>query len=262
MIESGFSFAGKHCMRDFNCLYVEGNSGRIITPRLNANEYKIGGVSGSVRFPGETYETHLLKGALFPMISPLSEAEAQIAARALTNWLFSGQQRLIFDYETDKYLLAEVQADATWSAQQWLDGGLAIQFLAQPFAYAIAESAASASIGASGSVPISVNTGMAAPLNATITNTGTAALTGVTLTLKSKAAVFTGLNIASGAALAITMDAPIGAKVGSVNALPYASRFDYMELAKGSNTVGVALTYASSGTKTATVRFSARGRWK
>ena len=93
-------------------------------------------------------------------------------------------------------------------------------------------------------------------------NTGTAAITGVTVTAGGKKAELTkALNIAAGSSLTIDMEPPIGAVYGNGDsALPCAKRFDYIALPDGPNVINVALAYGS-GTAGAAITASVRGRW-
>ena len=271
-IESGFTFGGKHCMNDFGLLYVEDKGGRIITHARRINEYTIAGASGTVRFPGEAYEKAILSGALYPMTSPTSEAEAQALMRSIDAWLYGPRDKLIFDYEPDKYRLAEVTGESKWSYRDWIDGGLAIEFDVQPFAYAVTPTTPFAyAVVPTPTQPnvkeyvyaINVETGLEAPLEATITNSGTAKLTGVTIDCGSKRWSFEDMSITQCGVLAISMESPIGATItqGNVitNALPHATRFDVINI-EGETAISVKLTFDGSA-HSDSVALSARGRW-
>lgn len=262
-IESGFTFNGAHSMNDHGLLYVEDNGGRVITHARRINEYEIAGASGTVRFPGEVYEKAKLGGSLFPMVSPASEAAAQALMREIDAWLYGPRGALIFDYEPDKYRLAEVIGESKWSYREWLDGGLAIEFDVQPFAYAVTPTTLSHAVSTAYTFALNVDTGLAAPLEATITNTGAAALTGVVIQHGAKYWIFEGMSIAQGGVLRISAEKPIGATItqgGAVtNAMPKSTEFDIIEVS-GSASVGVTLTFAS-GARGANVALQARGRW-
>ena len=259
-LQTGFTFDGQHCMTHFGCVYVEQNAGRTITPAITANEYQIGGTSGTVRFDGQVYAPIERKGALYPLTRPVSDASAQQKARALSAWLANGRKQLIFDYETSKYYMAEMLTGSIWTAAQWMDGGLEIAMLCQPFAYSVSQSSASVGMGTSGSMTLSVSTGVEAPVSFRVTNTGSAPIASVTLTVGSKRVVLSGMNMAAGSVLNISMEPPIGAVIGNASAMQYASSFDYITLTT-SATIGVAITYGAGTTKTATVQAFLRGRW-
>lgn len=264
MIESNFSFAGKHCMTDFDLLYVEDNDTRVVSGDTALNTYEIAGMSGTLRYGGERHEVHRRMGHLYPMTSPPSEAAAQELMRRVAAWLKgAGRERLIFDHEPDRYLLAECASELVWSKKSWMEGGLDVTFDCQPYAYALRESVASASIGASGSVTITVDTGAPAPLCATITNTGSAALTGIKLIMGGRWWEFVGMSIAKNGVLRVSMERPVGASITqggtATNALPCCERLDDLTV-KGAASVSVLATYAGSGGG-AHVTLTARGRW-
>ena len=262
-IESGFSFNGKH-VSDFGLLYVEDSGGRVITHARRVNEYEIAGASGTIVFPGERYEPAELTGALFPLDDLADEAAAQALMRQVTAWLYGPQGRLIFDYEPDRFLLAQAAGESKWSRRDWMDGGLNIAFRVQPFAYAlIAAEAAGTVTQAGATMALPLATGRPAPLEATITNAGASNLTGVTVSSGGKTWAFAGLSVPEDGALSISGEPPIGATltVGSTksNALTKATAFDMIELETGAS-VSVALSF-EGGSGSADVTLRARGRW-
>ena len=104
---------------------------------------------------------------------------------------------------------------------------------------------------------LNVSTGQKAPLNLQVKNTGAAPITGVQI---GSGVVLSGMSLANGQTLTVDMEPPIGAVIGSTNALPYATAFAPILLNSGSNAITVTLTYGS-GTKGAQITASARGRW-
>ena len=261
--EINFSFDGLHCLRDFGCFYVE-KSGHPVAPAKMPNEYEIAGLSGTVRMEGQTYDPLKFAGSLYFTTDPPTQAAAQEMLRKISAWLLAGRRRLIFDYEPTRFYLAEVTASSKWSYSDWMEGGLDIEFEAQPFAYNVDENTASkATTAASNTLTLIATTGEPAPLKVTVKNTGTAAITGVTVTAGGKKAELTkALNIAAGSSLTIDMEPPIGAVYGNGDsALPCAKRFDYIALPDGPNVINVALAYGS-GTSGAAITASVRGRYK
>lgn len=263
-ILSGFTFNGLHCMRDFGLLYVPSEEGRVITPARRVNAYEIAGTSGTVRFPGETYGVSTLAGALYPMESPADDKAAQALMRRVAPWLYGPRGQLIFDYEPDRYLVAEVVAESIWSDQSWLDGGLDFTFEIQPFAYAVAPVVHRHVMDEGGGYfAMEVETGLPAPLEAVITNAGSSALTGVRIECGGAVWDFSGMELAAGATLTISGETPIGAEITEsgvvTNALVYADTFDQVAL-QGAQRVQVSLTF-SGGSGSAAVELRARGRW-
>lgn len=259
--EINFSFGGLHCLRDFGAIYVE-KSGHAIAPAIKRNEYDIAGMAGSLAMPGALPETVTFSGSLYFLHSPPSQAAAQERLRRVAAWLTNGRQRLIFDYEPLRFYMASVDGALKWSYSGWIDGGLDVEFTAQPYAWAVNETTASKdTTGTSAQLDLTLDTGVPTPLGIVIQNTGTAPITGVAVTASGKQAAFSGMSIAQGDALQIDMEPPIGAVFASGdNALPYASRFDTLTASRGAQVIGVALTYGS-GTKGAKITARARGRW-
>lgn len=254
--ESGFSFGEKHSYNNMSMMYQEKDAGHQATPAPVRNEYRIAGQSGSVLFPGETYQTITFSGTLYPHDEPRTQADAQAMIRRVQEWLDSGRQKLVFDYEPDKYYLAQLSKGSQWSLKNWFGGQLDIVFEAQPFAYAVHESVFTATGGAAITMTPGMVTLQPAPAKIKITNTGSAALTGVNI--NSGQLVFTGLSIAQNHYLEISCDVPIGAMTdGTTNALPKCSAFSPLLLESGENTVVITTTGATA----VSVEIRARGRW-
>ena len=259
--EINFSFGGLHCLRDFGAIYAEKN-GHTISPGITRNEYEIAGMPGTIHMPGDLPETLPFNGTLYFLDDPPTQAAAQERLRRVTAWLTSGRQRLIFDYEPLRYYMASVDGAAKWHYSSWIEGGLDIEFTAQPYAYAVKEATTGATTtGTSAQLSLTLDTGADAPLGVTIKNTGTAPITGATITAHGRKAVFTGMNLTQGKRLTIDMEPPIGAAFSDgSSALPHADQFDVLTVRKGTQSITVALTYGS-GTKGAQITASARGRW-
>lgn len=258
--EINFSFGGKHCLLDYGALYVEKN-GHTITPEIARNEYDIAGAAGSILMPGALPEELTFSGSLYFLDSPTTQEEAQERLRRIAAWLTNGRQRLIFDYEP-RYYIASVKGPLKWGYSGWIDGGLDVEFAAQPYAWALNETTAGAiTTGTSAYLTLTLDTGAPTPLDIDIRNTGAAHITGATVSAGGKQAAFTGMRIAQGDALQINMTPPIGAAFASgENALPYATRFDALTAVQGAQSVSVSLTYGSGG-RGASVTARARGRW-
>ena len=168
------------------------------------------------------------------------------------NILIDGSSPVANDY------LAELSAASKWSLKNWFGGELPIRFDAQPFAYNVNENSATANTtGTTATVTLNVSTGQKAPLKLQVKNTGAAPITGVQI---GSSVVLSGMSLANGQTLTVDMEPPIGAVIGSTNALPYATAFAPILLNSGSNAITVTLTYGS-GTKGAQITASARGRW-
>ena len=259
--ETGFTFNGEHSYGTHGLIYSERDQGHPAIPRAERNEYRIAGRSGTVLFEGETHNTLTFSGSLYPHEEPKTQKDAQRLIRRVQQWLTAGRQKLIFDYEPNRYYMAQLSSQSDWTLKNWFGGELSVTFEAQPYAYDVLESVWTAA----GSTSITLNPNMAtlypAPLEILVTNTGTAQLTGCTVSLDGVQMIsFTTLTINNGKWLRITCETPIGAMSGSVNALPRCTAFAPILLTQGAHTVALALTYGS-GTPGASVRLAARGRY-
>lgn len=257
--ESGFSFNGKHC-RDFGCMWSE-DDGRVIVPETLRSEYEIAGRSGTVLLPGETRRCFNYSGILTMMQEPASEQEAQTRLRALAAWLSAGRCKLVTDYEPSRYYWAQLDGRQTWTTKDWFAGQLKVKFLCQPWAYAVEETTQAVAGVSSESTILCINlaTGQPAPLRLTVTNTGSTAITGISM---GDGVQLSGLHLAQGQSVTLDFEPPIGATFSTGdNALPFASAFRAIKLQNGSNTLQVRLTWAGSSGRSASIVTAARGRW-
>lgn len=259
--EINFSFGGLHCLHDFGAIYAE-KGGHTISPAIARNEYEIAGTPGSILMPGDLPETLSFSGTLYFLHDPPTQAAAQERLRRMAAWLTSGRKPLIFDYEPLRYYMASVDSPAKWSFSGWIGGGLDIEFTAQPYAYAVKETTASANLtGTGAALAFTLDTGEDAPLGLTIKNTGTAPITGAAISAHGKGVALSGMNLTQGKSLTIGMEPPIGAAFSDgESALPYATQFDYLTAHRGAQTITATLAYGS-GTKGAQLTARARGRW-
>ena len=255
--ETGFTYGGKHSRDDMGLLYAE-KDGHIAIPEIKRNSYSIAGMNGTVLLPGEAWQPFNLEGTLYPAREPRTQAQAQALLRKVAAWLTAGRQQLIFDYEPAVYYLAELSAASKWSLRNWFGGELPIRWTAQPFAYSVEETSSSTTTtGTSASLTLQLDTGQPAPLKLTVENTGTATITRVSVS----GITLDGLSLTAGRKLVIDSEPPVGAVIGSQNALPFATAFTPATLQAGSNAISVALTYGSSSGRSAKITASARGRW-
>ena len=256
--ETGFTFNGVHSRGDMGLIYAE-KDGHVMTPRIRRNAYEIAGVSGTILLDGEARDPIVFRGTLYPANERGTQAEAQTLLRSVGKWLTAGRKQLIFDYEPDKYYLAEISRETEWSLKNWFGGEIGIRFEAQPFAYAVTPASRTVeSSDTTVAIELDVATGELAPLQLTVANTGVAPITGVTL---GSSVVLSGMSLATGQALTISMEPPIGATIGQASAMQYATAFTPIFLHNGSNTMTVLLTYGSGNSKGARITASARGRW-
>lgn len=259
-----FSFDGKHCYRDFGMVWIF--TQRPASPQQENPGITIGGMSGTIRLESEEDEPVYLpmkvSGKLCPMSSPPSQQAAWKRWREITSWLRVGRRPLIFDADPDKRYMAEVLDEIVWDESQWDEGELSVNFLLQPYAEDVRESRAVASMGASGSLMLALGGNRRAPVNFEIENTGSANLIACNVGVGGRSVKLSGFSVAPGARLRLQMEPPIGAEIhtdaGVIDAMPYATRFDYLR-GKGHVAATVILTYAGSG-GAARVTMSGRGR--
>lgn len=257
--ESGFSFNGKHC-RDFGCMWNE-DDGRVIVPETLRSEYEIAGRSGTVLLPGETRRCFNYSGVLTMAQEPKNEQEAQKQLRTLAAWLSAGRCKLVMDYELGRYYWAQLDGRQTWTAKDWFAGQLKVKFLCQPWAYAVEETAQTVAGVSSESTILGINlvTGQPAPLRLTVANTGSTAITGISV---GDGVQLSGLHLAQGQSVTLDFEPPIGATLSTGNnALPFASAFRAIKLRNGNNSLQMRLTWAGSSGRSASIVTAARGRW-
>ncbi len=257
--ESGFTFNGRHCRQDMGCWWIE-KDGHPISPEIERNEYEIAGVSGSVLMAGETRQVLSFPGTLVMVDEPKTQTEAQARLRTLLAWLDCGRQQLIFDYEPEVYYLAQVDKSTTWSLKNWFGGELSVTFTAQPYAYQVtAQTGTTITSGTTGDVTVQVDTFHDAPLMLTVQNTGTAPITGIDI-MDGKVH-FSGMELAAGSSLFISMEAPIDAQDDTgASYLPYAESFTPILLGSGEKHIPITLSYGD-GDPGAKITSSVRGRW-
>lgn len=257
--ESGFTFGGRHCRRDMGCWWIE-KDGHPISPEIQRNEYEIAGVSGTILMEGETRKELTFAGTLVMVNEPKTQTEAQAQLRTLLSWLDCGRQQLIFDYEPERYYLAQVDKSTTWSLKNWFGGELSVTFTAQPYAYAVAaQTGTTITAGTDGDVTVQVDTMQPAPLILSIQNTGTAPITGINV--MDGMVLFSGMTLENGKQLVISMEAPIDAQDDAGESyLPYAESFTPILLSAGTQHIPIVLSYGS-GEAGAQITASVRGRW-
>lgn len=251
--EAGFTYNGEHSYGDHRMLYAEKDAGHMAWGAVRRNEYQIGGMSGTVLFPGEEQGVLTFTGTLYPHEEPASQAEAQQLIRRVQRWLLAGRKRLIFDYEPDYFYLAQLNKAAQWSIKNWFGGELGIAFEAQPYAYAVKEDVTSVSGEGELTARAAINTLYDAPAVIRVTNAGLNALTRVSV--NGGQILFTGLSLENRQELVISSEPPIGATAAGQNALPCCQAFSPLFLHRGANEVAIEADSAVS------VEIRARGRW-
>ena len=261
--ETGFTYNGIHSRRDMGLIYAE-KDGHQITPKINRNEYKIAGASGSILFDGETWDTLTFEGTLYPAIERSNQWQAQQLLRQVAAWLTAGRKQLIFDYEPSVYYMAELSGATRWSLKNWFGGEIGIKFDAQPYAYNVTPDSATISIDQdhrTNYITPTVSTGHPAPLQVTIYNAGSGTITDVQVGVLGRELMvyFSGLSLGAGQTMTLNFEAPAGATIDGVNVLPYCTIYNPIYLGNGMTYVYVGVN--GSGSYSATITVQARGRW-
>ena len=260
--ETGFTFRGKHSYRDMGLIYAE-KDGHPNTPKVRWNTYEAAGVDGTLIFPGETRGTMSFDGTLYPVRERPTQAEAQQLLREVSAWLSGGRGQLIFDYEPDKYYVAELGKESKWSLKNWFGGEISVSFTAQPWARSVNLDGVIIDMDtANASVIMEAVTGAPCPVQIVITNTGSADITGVSV--QDGAVALSGMQLAPGQTLTIDGEPPVGAAITAsgetASAMMYATAFRQILVENGANQILLNLTFGS-GTKGAEVIVGYRGKW-
>lgn len=175
MIEPGFSFDGQHS-DDFalNCLTVK----RTMLPTSTDVFVNIPGRPGAWHFPMEPGDRSVVVTA---GVEGVDETDLIQKVSAIAAWLRPlGRKELIFDVDPDWYFSAVVTNPGDIAKSLDL-GQWDIEFAAEPYLYALQETSASASLGASATI---TNAGdIETPARVVIAATGGAGITNPSVTL-------------------------------------------------------------------------------
>ncbi len=262
--EVNFTFDGLHCYRDFGCWFLWDQIP--MCPKATRDSYTVSGRSGTVLLSGRpVYDEMPYKGTLCFRDPPGSEQEARRRWRSVCRWLRGGRHKLVLDCEPDRFYLAQVDAEITWSNGGWDEGELAVEFVLQPYSYAGDQSTAQGTYSEAGTLALTVPSDEAVPIGMRIINDGAATLTGISIVLGEASLSLAGMPCAPGDVLEIAMDAPIGATLTHTDgdtetvsdALPYATAFPPL-LGYGGLSLAVSPTFDGDG-GSVTVLAYARG---
>ncbi len=193
---SNFTFAGKHCLNDMECVFVE--ESRDVTPEVKANKYEIAGMNGTLRYLGGSaaLAEKQLSGTLY-LVNLQDENglldETVIAQRLheIASWLVNAQRaELVLDSDITRQYEAEVIAAASVTRNNWDNGAIKIRFVLQPVSMDVTAKvleAASIQLQANTAATVSLEQlftegiGYATPMTLTITNNGTGSITDLTV---------------------------------------------------------------------------------
>ncbi len=205
-----FTFAGKHCYRDFGLLFEE--TGYQVLPAPDASIYRIPGRDGTIRMADAGRMVRTITGRLYlcradGVDAPLSQGEARSRMHRVAEWLTgAGRAPLIMDYEPDKYYEAEVLDAPVISTEKWPNGCFEVTFVCQSAMLSV-ERGGVEKQGISEPTLLllfPLKTGMETPLVIDVWNTSDVPLTGVDLSLRD-GSIFSvrGLSLGSGDQLTV-----------------------------------------------------------
>lgn len=138
---TNFTFAGKHCLNDMNCLFVLESLSA--TPKIKRHAYEITGTSGTLRFDDglPVLQEKQLSGSLYFLkdtksTSLMSAQEIIDRTHAVSAWLVNAKRsHLILDNDASRYYEAEVIDQSDLSFDKWANGMVKLKFTLQPMAY-------------------------------------------------------------------------------------------------------------------------------
>ena len=191
---SNFTFAGKHCLNDMGCIFVEDSRDAI--PKVMPNTYPIAGVSGTLRYSNGMIclEEKSLSGTLYFVASNVNELMSDIEIanhmHEVASWLINAERAsLVFDSDTGRSYDAEVIDAATLSKKNWQNGVLKVKFVLQPICKEIQVKTKSSalSLQANTEMRVALNDlfvdgiGFITPLKIEVTNSGGATVTDLSI---------------------------------------------------------------------------------
>ena len=191
---SNFTFAGKHCLNDMGCIFVEDSRDAI--PEVVPNTYPIAGVSGTLRYSNGTIclEEKSLSGTLYFVASNVNElmSDVEIAnhMHKVASWLVNAERAsLVFDSDIGRSYDAEIIDAATLSKKNWQNGVLKVKFVVQPTCKEIQAKSKSSTLSLQANTETSValndlfadGIGFTTPLKIEVTNSGGATVTDLSI---------------------------------------------------------------------------------
>lgn len=272
MICNNITFDGQHCLADMGLIYVPASTKPIVAPQ-RVYSYTIGGAPGTAAYGDQqTLTEYQMTGVFYPADDLAHEIEARRLWRRIAQWLGVGRRRLILDSEPDKYIIAEVLSMDN-DEYGWIDGGLQVTWLCQPYHWAVKPDELEATLPPSTSslgVTIRswyVETSLPAPVDAVVTNDGTIAITGVSIAVGPNTIAFEGMELLPGEQLEVSMMVPIGAVIVAADgakrsAMEYATTFESL-VNGGVVSVDGNVTYAEAVEGgAASCKLKAHGCWR
>lgn len=263
-MDNGFYFDGKHSLTDWGVIAIKDKKRTIAAPG-EVLSYRVGGLQGTVAFTDQqTLREYNVPVKLYAARDLGSETAATRLWRQLAEWLTVGRRKLIWDSEPDKYLLAEC-TELVGDPSDWIEEGLKVTFKVQPGLRSV-QPARMQMVIADGDWhggTMYVDSGLPAPVELRVTNTGVSAITGVHAVVGARGVHLDGLTLEANDTLLISMEVPAGVEIlhpdgTKDDALPHALQFEYME---GRGGTAVRVKVEGSGARAEAI-ITARGVWR
>lgn len=263
-MDNGFCFDGKHSLNDWGVIAIKDKKRTIAAPG-EVLSYRVGGLQGTVAFKDQqNLREYNVPVKLYAERDLGSETAATQLWRQLAEWLMAGRRKLIWDSEPDKYLLAEC-TELVGDPSDWIEEGLKVTFKVQPGLRSVQPDRLQMEIAGGDwhDGTMYVDSGLPAPVELRVINTGVSAITGVCAVVGARGVRLEGLTLEAKDTLLISMEVPAGAEIlhpdgTTENALPHALLFERLE-ARGTTAVSVKV---EGGDARAEAVMTARGVWR
>lgn len=271
-----FTFAGKHCLNDMGCMFVLDK--RPGTPSVVVSKYDVLGHVGTLRYDQAdvVLEEQPMSGKLYFVNriedgEPLTDAEIEQRLHDVASWLvLAGRAPLIFDSDTTRAYLAELEDSATFARTDWENGRLELKLTIQPCSQDVEETSLTKTLSLSANAAQNIDltdmfprgVGYVTPLIVEITNTGSASVSTLTIGYKdrlgsSRQAVLGAASFALSAGQMVRVDGEDVSvtKAGQNAILSYTG--DFPSVSPGALSISV----KSSAATSVSVKVSAKARW-
>ncbi|NLI05384.1 MAG: hypothetical protein GX483_09020 [Actinomycetaceae bacterium] len=188
---NNFTFAGKHCHNDFGLIFVPNKQD--LLPKMELYKNKISGKEGTIRAVGNVLSEKQYSGDLYIVNKNnpdklLTQSEIQARLDEVKYWLYkTDRERLIFDSNSSRYYLADIEKEVTVSYDKWANGVIDVNFTLQPYETSIEPFSVVENITTSGTISISnyVHSNFDTNFKLNVVNTGSTAINKFTLVVNA-----------------------------------------------------------------------------
>lgn len=271
-----FTFAGKHCLNDLGCMFVLDK--RPGTPSVVISKYDVLGHVGSLRYDQAdvVLEEQPMSGKLYFVNRVedgeiLTDAEIEQRLHDVASWLvLAGRAPLIFDSDTTRAYLAELEDSATFARTDWENGRIELKLTLQPYSQDVEGTSITKTLSLSANTAQNIDlsgmfprgVGFITPLVIEITNTGSTSVNTLTIGYKdrlgsSRQAVLGAASFAltSGQMVRVDGEDVSVTKAGQNAILSFTG--DFPSVSPGALSISI----KSSATTSVSVKVSAKARW-